>query len=266
MYDTKQSLLWSTCNKFSSCLAVKRWFRNLNGDFPTASTSSRSWPITPRLAFLFTCKVSRPSLSHTFPHHHVIRVTGLGCIPSKSQMFPSYLEYLWIACYSAPCDILWIYHAFYSGLKWVSVHSHWYYGQDIKFQPKSGVTTDIRVASPLSVVLLAMSNRDHWYELEQFATKYNKIAMRISTSNYKFMTLSLSLLLSLSMRCPFDSGSGENSCWNKSSGILWIWAASIARFAAVELHLGDGGSKVQSNDHHSLFSTSKSIFKVEQLK
>lgn len=65
------------------------------------------------------------------------------------------------------------------------------------------------------------------YKLEQFATEYDKIGMRISTSNFKFMTLSLS------KRWLFDSGSEESSCCNEGSGVLWIWVTSIARFAAV---------------------------------
>lgn len=46
--------------------------------------------------------------------------------------------------------------------------------------------------------------------------------------------LSLCLSFSLSMRCPFDSGSRENSYWNKSSS---IWVTSIARVAAVTWQL-----------------------------
>lgn len=66
-------------------------------------------------------------------------------------------------------------------------------GQDIKFQPISRLTTDMRVESLLSAVLLATSDHDLQYTLRQFVAQYDKTVMKLNTSNSKFMILSLSL-------------------------------------------------------------------------
>lgn len=78
------------------------------------------------------------------------------------------------------------------------------------------MTTDIRMASLPSAVLLAKSDPDLQYTLRQSAAEYDKIGMRISTSNSKVMTLSLN------KRGLFHTGNGKNSCFTESSGLIWI--------------------------------------------
>ena len=47
------------------------------------------------------------------------------------------------------------------------------------------------VASLQPVVLLAMSDHELQYNLAQSATEHDKLRMRISASNFKYMTLSV---------------------------------------------------------------------------